>query len=432
VTAAPEGAGGSRAFSRGLAALTILGAALRMWGLPSQVLFGDDRQVAWSAVNYLERGRLGPSMWNHPHLSDLLAYASSAVLGQTKLGLAAWSLAFGIASIPLLGLLARRLAGDDRVGLLAALLLAVDSLHIDYSRQAVKEDWMLFFTVAGLLLALCHRDRGGAAPLAVAGAAFGLGLACKWYVAAPFAVALLWLAADGLRQRRAGDPEAAGLPALRLGVPSLVAIATYLATFAPWFAQGRGFADLWTLHRLMAGEQIFHQGFTPFGMLQDHHAALWFVWPASFVDFELTPGGPVVLLALTNPMVWLATLPAVAWAAAVGVRGGDPRLRLLAGLFAATWLPFAVASRPIWLHSALSVVPFAFTAVSWGAVRLAARAARPARWLAAWAALVAATSLPLYLLATGRGTDLPLLRDLVERTRPPQDLERALQRPPGR
>jgi hypothetical protein len=89
----------------------------------------------------------------------------------------------------------------------------------------------------------------------------------------------------------------------------------------------------------------------------------------------------------------------------------------LALLFMATYLPFALTSRPIWAHSALSVVPYGFAAVG-GALAGGWLGVRD-RWI--YLALVAALAIPLYFLATGAGYDSALLRPIVEFYRPSFD-----------
>jgi len=411
-------------FAVALSLLTGLALALRAWGLPGQVLFGDDQAVGISALNFVERGRFGPTMWHHPHFSDLLVYVAVAALGTGKMGLVLWSLVFGVAAVPLLGLLARAMTGSAAVGLLAAFLLAIDPLHVDFSRQAVREDWMLFFTLAGLLLLVRHQRTRGVGSLVGAGIAFGVGVACKWYVAFPCIVVLALLVADAFR----GDPVRrrgrAALAACRLAALTVLPAAVYLATFAPWFARGHDLAEFIALQRALATEQAVHAGFNAYGWIEDHRPGLWFLRPTFFADFAVGRGEPVVLLAITNPIVWLATLPAMAWLLRVGWRERSERSLAVVALFVATYLPFVLVPRPVWVHSAFAALPFALTAVAWGVVRVAQARPRPARWLAAYVAAASLAAVPLYLLAIGEGLRVGPLRSVVERVRPPPEMER--------
>jgi dolichyl-phosphate-mannose-protein mannosyltransferase len=408
----------TRRFGRALAAVTLAGLILRAWGLAGAPLLSDDRSAGVSAVSFVERGAVGPMMWQHPRLRDLLVYGARATLGDGKLGHVLPSLVLGVLAIPLLGLLGRRLAGA-RAGLLAAALLAVDAVHVDYSRQAVQDVYTAFFGIAGVLLAVEHALRGKARWLVAAGVAFGLGVASKWSVAFPAAVALGWVALRAVR-----DPDLApGLRAARvaLGVAALVLLpaAIYAATWAPWFLAGRDLRDWFELHRLVTAELTTHAGYNPADLELPHHAALWFVRPVAFADFTFdASGSPVPYVAVTNPLVWLLVLPAVAGAAARARRAGDERLALVAALFGATYVPFLLTGRPIWVHSALAVLPFALLAVGALADRALAARHRGRRFAVAWLAGAALAAVPLYLLATGYALRIPALHAAAAAYRP--------------
>src|SRR5512138_2538707 len=108
---------GSRAFLLRLLAVTLVAVALRVAWLPTQPPLGDDALAGASAINFVERAQVGPTMWQHPRLRDLAVYASMELLGSGKAGLVFPSLLLGVLAIPAVGLLGSRLAGD-RVGLL--------------------------------------------------------------------------------------------------------------------------------------------------------------------------------------------------------------------------------------------------------------------------------------------------------------------------
>ncbi|HEX9243433.1 MAG TPA: phospholipid carrier-dependent glycosyltransferase [Anaeromyxobacter sp.] len=418
-------AAGAPRFAARVGAITALALALRLWGLPGQALFADDLGVGVSASNFVERGHLGPTMWHHPHLSDALVYAATALAGTGKLGLVLLSLLFGVAAVPLLAVFTRAVTGEAAAALLAAFLLAIDPVHVDYSRQAVKEGWIPFFVLAGLVLFLRHRRTGALGSLLGAGLLFGAGAACKWTVGFALAVCVGWVVLDALPPAapERARPDAS-TTAVRLAALGALPLTVYLLSFAPWFGRGYGLAEFAWLQATLAREQAVHAGFNPYGMLLDSNAWVWFLRPAFYADFAIGAGGPVVLMAVSNPVTWLATLPAMGWVAARAWReraGGAP---LLVALFLAVYLPFVVVSRPVWLHTALGVLPFALAAVAWAAISLAARLPHPRRWLAAYVATATLVAVPLYPLAVGYGLETPGLRELVERVRPPPELEK--------
>jgi hypothetical protein len=74
---------------------------------------------------------------------------------------------------------------------------------------------------------------------------------------------------------------------------------------------------------------------------------------------------------------------------------------MLVGLFLVVYLPFAVASRPIWTNSALSALPFAVALVALAASRLARRWPRA---VATWGTAVLAIAALLWFPAAGLHT----------------------------
>jgi len=411
-------------FAGALAAVALAALAVRGCGLAGQPGLADDRNCGASAVNFVERGQIGPTMWHHPHLRDLLVYASGSLAGFGRVGVVLPSLLLGVLSVVVLGLLGRRLAGPA-AGLAAAALAALDSLHVDYSRQAVQEIYTFAFAATGVLLALLYAERRRGVWLVAAGVAFGLGLGAKWSVAFPLAVTAAWLVAAEARARAAGDLAAGPRAVFAIAALLLLPAAVYLLTWTPWMIRGHDLSDLVELHARMAAEARVHQGFNPFNLDLPHAAWMWFVRPVAFADFTFGPSGPVPVVAVTNPLVWLATIPAVALVARRARRQRRPEDVLLVALFVATYLPFVLLSRPIWVHSALAVLPFALVAVGSAATDLARAGPRARSLVLGWALLSALAAAPLLALATGHGMELGALRGLVERFRPDARFEGA-------
>ena len=252
---------------------------------------------------------------------------------------------------------------------------------------------------------------------------FGVGVASKWSVAFPGATALAWLLVRQLR--RAPDRrDGASRAALVVAALAIVPAGTYLLTWAPWILRGRDLVDLARLHLAMVGEATTHGGFNAADLVLPHRAWEWFLRPVAFADFATGPRGPIVYVFLSNPLTWLLALPAAALGARDGVRGAaGGAAALVAGAFAATYVPFLLASRPIWVHSALAVLPFALALVAALVVRAAGRARHPRAAALAYVAGAALVALPLYALATGDALENDALRSVAERFRPSAELE---------
>lgn len=133
-----------------------------------------------------------------------------------------------LAVLPLYGI-GRRLFGDRRVGLLAALLWATYELSFFFDAQLLKTSPGLALLSAVLWLLLVARDRGGVAPALAAGLALGLLslLRANFLLVGP--LLFLWLARS--RVRRSGAGAAPALAAFALAF-ALVPGATALRNHA--------------------------------------------------------------------------------------------------------------------------------------------------------------------------------------------------------
>lgn len=408
----------SKRFPLLLSLLTLCAVVLRMAMLADVPPNSDSITAAETAFDYMLNGTAGGTMWHHPKLRNIMLYFSLSAVGGSVWGLHLPSIVMGSLSVTLMGIVMRYLSGSTLAALFCAFLLAVDSVHIDFSRQAIQEVYMPFFTLLGIWLVLEYRDKGHRWCLTAAGCAFGLGMAGKWYVLFPTVVTLaymLWILWRDCQQHKTDYREMANL----FFSLTLLPLTIYALTFLPWMLhRGYGLAGLIELHRLMLQESLTHQGFNPLITGNDTQPLLWFIKPAGFADFVMNGERPVIFVAVTNPIVWLATLPALSVVAWEAFRTRNRDMLFLIALFAVSYAPLLRVNRPIWVHTALAVVPFAFMLIAQAAALLVRSTRRGSMLLAIYVALVLLTAAPLYLLAIGKGAHNLLLQPIVERYRP--------------
>lgn len=386
-------------------ALGLLGFALLLRGAAldrDRVYTGDEEMHVQNAYAYAEHGHLGPDHWYHPPLKHLLTYATIRTAGDDPWGWRLRNAIFGAATVAVLFVLGEALLGSSVAAATAALALAVDPLHVTFSRSTFEDVPATFFALVGLLFALRRHRTGSARALVAAGAALGLAVALRTYFAVLLVAVAAALAAVELRR---------GRPSRLLGIAAalgLVPLAIYLAPFAPWFRRGYGLGEWLTLQRWALVEASAAAG-VEFNRVVMTVAGPW-RWFLAPVGIALVPPGGerrVVLVANDLP-VWILVLPALVAAAVWAVRERRWELGALPVAFLLLYLPFLLAGRPIFLYSSLCLLPFAFLAVGHGAERLLRR------WTPGFAALLLAWGLYLYPLAAGAPVDLaryaPVLR----------------------
>ena len=405
-------------FFAGLAAVLLLGLVLRIWGLSGGSLTGDEISSVISAKNYLHGGSVGPTMWNHPNLRNLLlGMTLSSGLG-SFLAIKVVSLVLGLLTLLFLILLTREISGNAVAGLIAGLLLAVDPLHIDFSRQAIHEIYMACFSLAGVWLCLLFLRQRQLLPLLAAGVCFGLGISSKWEPVFPLAVMgcylLLRIIFSADLSRRAKGAQALLVTAALTAVPLMV----YLLTYLPWFLHGKDLADWLVLQQEMFRETVSHAGYNAYNYTISFSAAEWFIKPVEFVDVIFGSDGVKILIGITNPAVWCLVLPATAYFIYCGVRERRGESLLAVALFVVSYIPFLATSRPIWAHSAFTVFCFGLIMLAATLTRLAARSEEWRRMVAGYLLLVMVVAAPLYLLAVGKGEEYPVLRPIFESYRP--------------
>jgi 4-amino-4-deoxy-L-arabinose transferase-like glycosyltransferase len=392
----------------------LLGFVLRVSGLADQPPSGDDIAVAVSAWNYTESGHLGPTMWNHPPLRNILVYFSRGLLGEGAWGLKAVSLALGTISITLLALLSRRIFKSTGIAYLAAFYLAIDPLHIDFSRQAIHEAYMMFFSLAGIYLSLQYMDRRKSFFLILSGVCFGLGMASKWYVAPALFLTYIFLIYCFMKDKQIKTGEMFSRAIFISSALLIVPVTVYVLTFIPWFLRGYELVDWVSLQKFMYVETTTHSGYNPYGFEIDHKAYLWFLKPVAFADFIFSEGKPKVLLGISNVAVWLLAIPSLIYMIYQGVRRRDIGYYYIFGLFWLTYIPLLFTRRPVWVHTAFSIIPYAFMATAYTVIDVMKGRKYGKPLLSFYIVLVIIISIPLYYLAVGKGLESDFLRPVVK------------------
>lgn len=146
---------------------------------------------------------------SHPPLGKEILSLGIVLFGMTPFGWRCMGALFGVAMLPLMWDLLRRMFRDDRVALCGAALLACDFMHLTQTRIATIDSFATLFILLMYLFLYRYFAEGKLRHLAACGVTFGIGAATKWtclYAGAGLGVlwALHWIFA-GVRAHRAGD-----------------------------------------------------------------------------------------------------------------------------------------------------------------------------------------------------------------------------------
>jgi dolichyl-phosphate-mannose-protein mannosyltransferase len=349
-----------------LVLVTLAAAIFRLPGLayPPEEYF-DEVYHAKTALEYLE-GR-PPTEWVHPPTAKLLISVGVALFGYEPW---AWRLASALAGTllaPVFLVLAWRATPTERAAFLATTLLLLDGVYLVQSRVAMTNIFAVLFQVLSALLVLraAIPQRLSATGMTGVGVALGLALSTRW--TSLWAWGFLGLVFFALRSRhlleRAEGRGRSGLREGALAVLAFVAIPAvlYVASYVPWMMQGHTLGEVVRLQRSIwdyhAQLSATHHYFSPWWTWPWLYRPTWYFWWSS----ESTVRG---IVALGNPAIWWASVPAVAWALVSGWRSRDPR-RLFAGAgFCCLYLPWGLSPRTLnFSHYLFEALPYACLAL---------------------------------------------------------------------
>ena len=354
-----------------------------------------------------------PSYVVHPPLGKWVIAAGESLFGPTPFGWRIMVALVGIASVLIVGRIARRLTRSNVIGTVTALLLALDGLHIAMSRTALLDTTLSFFVLCAFGFAVMDMDRHIAGfRWTRVGMTVMLGLACatKWsgvYFAAAFVVMLLAWDFGRRPDRRvwlARDVAPASLMPLAV-------IGIYLSSWVGWFASDNAWdrhwgerntgamgalrglwhyhADMLSFHTHLASEHNYRAN--PLG---------WplMIRPTSF--YYETPSTCGVascaqeVIPLGNPLVWWLGAAALVWLAVlVARRVSHDALPILVG-FGAGWLPWLYFhNRTTFTFYAVVFLPYTAMALAKAAHLIGNRGGEPRdHWSPVTIGLVAAVA----------------------------------------
>lgn len=345
---------------------------LRLFHIGEVVNFLDDRWVNVPAgFNYARWGFTGPDNWFTQPAKHLFMYWSSVLFGNDVIGWSMRQVLFGSAIVLLTFLLARRAFRVPFPAIMASLLVALDPLLISFSRASSEDPLAVAFILAALLFWMRGNEHGRDVDWLAAGVFIGTASALRWYA---LLVAALMLGFALWKARSDGASAWGRLLVWLLATP----FGVYLAWYLPWLARGYSLAEWFSVQWdsfVLQGTGVFPTFDPALDPLTG--AGRWFVqWMGVGTTSTLSEGTSGVFTVIMNdPIVWLLTVPAVGYLLWWAYRHRREEILLIGVTFVVLYAFFALVDRPIYLYSAITVVPFGFMALGWAVGRLLKRRA---------------------------------------------------------
>lgn len=390
----------------------------------AHVTVSDPKNANNPIANHLILGGHTDAIWTqggsfivHPPVGKWMIAVGEWLFGMTPFGWRFSAALVGTLSVLLLARIARRMTRSTLLGCTAGLLLSLDGLHFVESRFALLDIFLMFWIVAAFGCLVIDRDRArtrladrigaagteGAGPwLGVrwwrigAGVCLGLACATKWdgifYVAAFGIMTVIW---DLGARRAAAVRQWFDGWLLKDAIPAFVSIvvvgaATYIASWAGWFASSIGYDRHWAAGR----DTSFPFIPAPLRSLWHYHAEIlnfhihlhqshpyqswpweWLLLKRPVAYFYTSPkeghlGCHVptcsrAVLAQGTPAIWWASIAAIVvlavwWLARRDWRAGCALLGIIVGIV--PW--FAFPNRTMFFFYALPALPFLVLALT--------------------------------------------------------------------
>lgn len=294
----------------------------------------------------------------HPPLGKDCIMLGIALFGMTGFGWRFAGTLFGVLLVPLAWCFARRLTGKRWAGAAAGVLLALDFMRFSQSRLATIDVYATFFILLGAhcMVWYCQSvlQKGvlrSLLPMALGGAAFGLGCAAKWTgIYAGAGLAVLYLGVLYLR-RRQDQPdfgrEFAAAAAGGVGFYLLLPLGIYLASYLPyrWRDPDFGLEKWWQCQLSMYSYHSQLKATHPF-------ESRWYSWifglrPVWYYRNDALTGEVRASIAgLAGPVICLGGLVCLLWIfwRMVSGRGSRQGAAVLV-LYAAQMLPWMLVTR---------------------------------------------------------------------------------------
>ncbi|WP_082967308.1 phospholipid carrier-dependent glycosyltransferase [Paenibacillus oryzae] len=336
----------------------------------------------------------------HPPLGKIIIALGIKLFGLNPFGWRIAGTVIGIAMLPIMYMMARRLFGKPLYAALATILFAADFMHFTQTRISTIDVYGVFFIM--LMFYFMHkyvsmnfyRDKLAATlvPLGLAGLFFGLGVASKWivlYGGAGLAIMLLLSLIDrwkeyaaAKRAIKAGQYDERNESALRNMLKHFPrnTVATLLSCLIFYIAIPAGIYALSYIPIL----SVMKDGYTWQALVDyqknmfNYHSNLvsshpfassWWEWPFMkrpvwyYSGSELAEGMKSTIVAMGNPLIWWTGIFAMLLTIYVSVKRRDKGIYMLWIAFLAQYVPWMLVTRETFLYHYFAMVPFVILSI---------------------------------------------------------------------
>ena len=280
-------------------------------------------EIYHGRTGYEQLHRLPVYETTHPPLGKDFIMLGIALFGMTAFGWRFAGTLFGVLLVPLAWCFVRRLTRKPWAAATAGVLLTLDFMRFSQSRLATIDIYGTFFILLGAYCMVWYCQRvltdgvnRALLPMALGGAAFGLGCAAKWtgiYAGAGLAVLYLGVLYARWQQKRPGfraEFRTAAIGGVLFYV--LLPLCLYIGSYLPYWWRDPAFSlsDWWQCQVSMFSYHATLKATHPF-------ESRWYTWllglrPVWYYRNGYLPYGMKASIAgMAGPVIWLVGLAAL-------------------------------------------------------------------------------------------------------------------------
>ncbi len=315
--------------------------------------------------------------WTHPPLGKLIMSLPIHLWGMNTFSYRLMGNLAGIFMLPVLYILAKKLFGHTRYGLVAALLLAADGMHFVQTRIATVDSFLVLFIMLSYLFMFCYIQCEDRTPLssklmylALSGLFIGAAIATKWNGAyGAIGLAIIFFA-DFIRRSRdkyhryiwEGQIIIILLSCVVFFI--LLPVGVYLGSYLPFFYSegGKTFKDFIDLQLQMYHYHADLEATHPF-------TSPWYLWPLNikpiwYYKGEAREGNIVTIALMGNPLIWWSGILGFFYTIKKWISERKKEAFFIIVAILSLYLPYVLVSRIMFLYHYFPIVPFMILALT--------------------------------------------------------------------